>query len=963
MPFVVKAQTWQLNNLKYGHRFKGLRADSIFIIPKSLPPGVSWIDTGAIRYNISDSSIYVHSGSQWRQVGSGSTYTFTNGLTNTSGTVRLGGNLTQTTVINGQSLYPFTFDNLTAYNVNLADGAEFNQYAFSSVNGTTSNLQQTHRKVDIDFGSADGMFANYLFDKEMMELKVTKGGLISEFRMNGDSLYTQLNSTTKRWAFRNPGRAATDTSVNKPWTWNTSTQRMEVLDGWPVSSGGAGGGGSSVTNFSLDSTGENFLGTIYDSTTWNNLSSFTNNGGTFTVTANKIVGSAGSGTFTQSLDLNRFTLLERWKICAKVKVSSGVYGFGLGIRSAEAGSKVDALGRFSGIDGTLILNLGASHAASGTSSAITFSTNDFIILTVERNKDVITVSGRNATTNSATVSVSYTYLTSDGTILLPNTGKFAIYSFGGAFTVDSLAITSKEVKRAMVMTIGDSKTQAYYASTWANRYSEKLGVKFSSTVVSAGGYDQTADVINRLPEIYALAPKQIILAIGSNDIRQGVPAATIYANYDTIVARLERNIPGCVVYHNEPFYESGGLDQTGLRAHILATYPASKIFYTYDILRQPNTLNADLVHPNDLGNSYIFNAIVEKMVLVGGDNLAASGSSTNLAASSIPFSDGSVLVEDNANLRFNAVSTLFGVGGTPTARAHIFTTNDAAPSTLTSFTNKHVVIGPSGNGLALSYSTTNNRAYLSAVSPGLAWRSFGFQGNDINFYYQGSSTPTWSVDGNGAHSNIGSINNGLRNTFINTNTGINAFSEVAIGQSATATDQLRIITLSSGYNTVQNYVQDGATIEAGSTLSGGLSIASTHASGVMRFYTGGTTERARFDANGRLGINTTAVNSTMHVNGSFATAYTSTATSLTLDVSHNTVNVTATGQTITLPTSVGISGREYVLINSSSGNITVATTSSQLIGNFTTATTYTLASDKSVTLISDGSNWKIKTSN
>lgn len=227
--FVIDNRRYNIINDWY--RWPGGTFTNNLNIPKVT--AVSGRDSGAIRYNIPDSSMYLWTGSQWRQVGSGSTLIFTNGITNSSGTVRLGGNLTQSTTLNGQSLYPFTLDNPSAYNVNLADGAEFNQYGFYSVTGTTSNLQQTHRKVDIDFTSSDGMFANYLFDKEVMELKVTKGGLISEFRMNGDSLYTQLNPSTKRWAFRNPSRAATDTSVNKPWTWNISTQRMEVLDGWP----------------------------------------------------------------------------------------------------------------------------------------------------------------------------------------------------------------------------------------------------------------------------------------------------------------------------------------------------------------------------------------------------------------------------------------------------------------------------------------------------------------------------------------------------------------------------------------------------------------------------------------------------------------------------------------------------------------------------------------------------------
>ena len=83
----------------------------------------------------------------------------------------------------------------------------------------------------------------------------------------------------------------------------------------------------------------------------------------------------------------------------------------------------------------------------------------------------------------------------------------------------------------------------------------------------------------------------------------------------------------------------------------------------------------------------------------------------------------------------------------------------------------------------------------------------------------------------------------------------------------------------------------------------------------------------------------------------------------TITSADNTINTTTSAIVITLPTAVGINGQEFTIINSSSGNITIATTSSQLIGNFTTSTTYTLASDKSITVKSDNSNYKIKISN
>lgn len=105
----------------------------------------------------------------------------------------------------------------------------------------------------------------------------------------------------------------------------------------------------------------------------------------------------------------------------------------------------------------------------------------------------------------------------------------------------------------------------------------------------------------------------------------------------------------------------------------------------------------------------------------------------------------------------------------------------------------------------------------------------------------------------------------------------------------------------------------------------------------------------------------TSATSTLQVGGSFATQYTGTATGITLGASNQIVNVTATGQTITLPTAAGITGRAYTIKLTASGTGTVATTSSQTIDG---STTYSLSAQyKYVTVVSDGANWIITANN
>jgi len=68
------------------------------------------------------------------------------------------------------------------------------------------------------------------------------------------------------------------------------------------------------------------------------------------------------------------------------------------------------------------------------------------------------------------------------------------------------------------------------------------------------------------------------------------------------------------------------------------------------------------------------------------------------------------------------------------------------------------------------------------------------------------------------------------------------------------------------------------------------------------------------------------------------------------------VNATSGTFTITLPTSVGISGKQYIIKNSGNGVITINTTSSQTIDG---DLTISLTQNDTVEVISDGSNWKI----
>ena len=96
-------------------------------------------------------------------------------------------------------------------------------------------------------------------------------------------------------------------------------------------------------------------------------------------------------------------------------------------------------------------------------------------------------------------------------------------------------------------------------------------------------------------------------------------------------------------------------------------------------------------------------------------------------------------------------------------------------------------------------------------------------------------------------------------------------------------------------------------------------------------------------------------------NGSIVLPITSQSATYSIRTSDYVVNFTSGTVTATLPTSVGATGKIYIIKNSGTGVVTINTTSSQTIDG---STTYSLSSQyKYVQVMSNGSNWIITGNN
>ncbi|MDD5164823.1 MAG: hypothetical protein PHF10_01740 [Patescibacteria group bacterium] len=128
----------------------------------------------------------------------------------------------------------------------------------------------------------------------------------------------------------------------------------------------------------------------------------------------------------------------------------------------------------------------------------------------------------------------------------------------------------------------------------------------------------------------------------------------------------------------------------------------------------------------------------------------------------------------------------------------------------------------------------------------------------------------------------------------------------------------------------------------------------------INFYNNGSGPNVTINATGKVGIGTTAPNSTLHVNGSFTRAIVTKTSTYTATASDDIILCDASGGgfVITLPTAVGIAGREYTIkkIDSSANQCGYTTTSGQTIDGV--ALTYQLGTQwQTRTMVSDGTNW------
>jgi hypothetical protein len=478
-----------------------------------------------------------------------------------------------------------------------------------SASGTTTRI------ISADTSFHNGALSTYFQHyQDSMQIAANTAALTAKKNITDSTNAITGYTTLYQNSLKQNKVTLTTTGSSGAATFNQGTGAFNI----PQYSGGSGGVQPLTT-----------LGTLYDSTSWNNLSGFTIVGSpTTSVSSNKINVSAGNqsisatvgatnSAFNQVLKVTSYggTMLSKNKVTMKFKVNvspgATTYGVGVGTYSINTGSVISnsiayfnmSTGTGTGTVSILAGTTNTTAAKSGT--ALSFSQNDYIVLTYEIIGGNVFATARNQTTNSSPVTCTYSYdmrVSTDP--FMPNTSNFGVVNLGGAYIIDSLNIVSNEAKNTNVMFVGDSKLQGYN-SGWDVSIPSLFGRYYSGTSLSSGGGDRTQDVLNHLPEIITLAPKTVVLCIGRNDIAGAVPSGTWQANIASIVSQLQAaNIRVRVL---DAIYETN-LNQSALISYVSTTYPSLYIG-TYAPGNVAGTVASDGTHPSFLGSKIVANVI------------------------------------------------------------------------------------------------------------------------------------------------------------------------------------------------------------------------------------------------------------------------------------------------------------------------------------------------------------------
>lgn len=369
-------------------------------------------------------------------------------------------------------------------------------------------------------------------------------------------------------------------------------------------------------------------GTIYEKSSWTTLGDFTPQGTSNVSLSNGYVNiTAATEDYTPVVRIlrSRPTGLAKWKMTMQYRVtawSASTNWFGPILKSLvdHSGANFGYMA-FTGVsssgggnsfildeDGTILVNGGAGP---------TKSLNDLMEITFSRNDTTLEYTVRNVTTSSATQTVSYTF-PQNHSVILPNVGTWGVMynsTSAGNIRLEYLKIESDETMSPNVLCVGDSKTAIGFADVYAGRWPAQLNATYPTVTYSAGSAEYVEDALLKVSELTQANPEKVILGfIGENDIRDGIPFATVTNNMLRLYNAYAQG--GTDVYWICLPEDStaGGVGLSDLKQWVETTFP-NNFINTWDSLSTNNILDGiydsgDGVHLNQAGMDKIVQTII-----------------------------------------------------------------------------------------------------------------------------------------------------------------------------------------------------------------------------------------------------------------------------------------------------------------------------------------------------------------
>ena len=368
-------------------------------------------------------------------------------------------------------------------------------------------------------------------------------------------------------------------------------------------------------------------GNVFTETGFTSTSDFPIEGSAITRGTNKITGTGNPTLFKayifydSSTSPFRYTCLEHWKQRVRVKSPTAIngtsFGLGIGVKSVSgwASNKYSTYVRWawdsSANSGKIYLyNVSATTNQIISGTALAPVANTYYWLDVERVKNEVTTtiySDSSGSIGSQLFTVTQSFSLASGFVQAHNTGQFAIHHFGGTSTeVTHWEVSTKAKKNLDYLVIGDSNTYGLFATANNLRWAElAMASKNRSYNICAAISERTTEVLQRLNEVKALKPINVLISLGRNDLASGTALSTVTGNCNTIISTLEA--AGITV-------KLGGVIASNTNVSGLQTYYTSRSnqqvnFYT-DSKSAGTSLkssynNGDGIHMNTTGNTGI----------------------------------------------------------------------------------------------------------------------------------------------------------------------------------------------------------------------------------------------------------------------------------------------------------------------------------------------------------------------